>query len=117
MEANAVAPTWVEVSFLLVLKCTVQFMLNYFLGQISRSIDRSDRFGVLLWARRSPPPSGFCDPMRLSAFIDFISVEREREDRRELLTTTTIPLSQLEATDRGAVVCNSVCQRWGSQSH
>ena len=51
--------------------------------------------------------------MRLGDFIDFISVEREREDRRELLTTATIPLSQLEATDGGAVVCNNVCHLGG----
>ena len=38
----------------------------------------------LRWACRPPPPpppSGFSDPMRLGDFIDFISVQREREDR------------------------------------
>jgi len=30
-------------------------------------------------AGRRRPPSGFCDPMRLSDFIDFISVERVKE--------------------------------------
>ena len=28
---------------------------------------------------RRPPPSSFCHPMRLSDFIDFISVKRERD--------------------------------------
>ena len=67
--------------------------------------------GLPVASGRPPPSSGFCHPMRLSDFIDFISVEREREDRRELFTTTTIPLSQLEATNGGAIVYCSVCQR------
>ena len=54
--------------------------------------------------------------MRLSDFIDFISVEREREDRVVGRVVNTysrrrIPLSQLEASDRGAIAYCSVCQR------
>jgi len=72
-----------------------------FLGQIARV-----RFGLLLQARRSP--AGFCHPMHLSDFIDFISVEREREDRVVVGVVNTcsrrrIPLSQLEDSDRGAI--------------
>ena len=49
------------------------------LGQIERSIDLID---LAYWYRPAGRrrPSGFCDTMRLSDFIDFISVERERED-------------------------------------
>ena len=90
----------------------------HFLGQIDRSIDRIDLVYCYRPVGRHRPPSGFCDPMRLSDFIDFISVEREREDDDVSCSLKlTIPLSQLEATDGGAVVCNSVCQRRGSQSH
>ena len=59
--------------------------------------------------------------MRLSDFIDFISVEREREDRHELLTTLSrlyrIPLSQLETSDGGAIVyCSAVSANVGGRN-
>ena len=41
--------------------------------------------------------AGFCHPMRLSDFFDFISVEREREDDDVSCSRRRIPLSQLEA--------------------
>ena len=67
------------------------------------------------------PPSSFCHPMRLNDLIDFISVERERENRRRPLSTVAHDdaffLSQLEASDRGAIAYCTFCQRRGSQSH
>jgi len=61
-----------------------------------------------------PPPSGFCHPMRLSDFIDFISFEHGREDS---CSRWRIPLSQLKASDRGGIVYCSACQRRGGCNH
>ena len=76
------------------------------------------RFGLLLQACR--PPSSFCHLMRLRDFIDFISVKRGREDRRRDSSAVVnscsqrlIPLSQLEASDRGAIAYSTFCQRRG----
>ena len=83
---------------------------NMILGQIVRSIDRIDWVYCNRPAGRPAAAAGFCHPMRLSDFIDFISVQREREDRRRTrcqhLLTTTHCLSQLEASDRGTMSAN-----------
>ena len=69
-----------------------------------RPIFRPNRPGTIWPIVTGLPPAGFCHPMRLSDFIDFISVEREREDDDVSCSRRRIPLSQLEASHGGAIV-------------
>ena len=67
---------------------------------------------LLQSCRRRPPPSGFCDPMRLGDFIDFISVDRRRTRCQHSCSRRhTVYLSAMTRSRRDD------CQRRGSQSH